>query len=255
MLPQGGRRNEIAAHLIPDSVEPGPDLALLQLTTRNVPALLLNESETLGTPAAAPSDTGSAPRPPWGCRRRSCPGIKVGTLGPSRVSKAAPGQQLTLIDAPISRGDSGAPGVDAEATVHGIVRFTTQTGGALEQSQAIFDELQRLGIPNTNGPVFRAFERGMDAFWARQYVTAAAAFALTARLDPTHPLATSMAHSANLLARQTHPARHPRWWRPMFVGISALAMLGLLFGVRRMRALRHARDSASDHPDGFPASG
>lgn len=242
--------NPVAAHIVPGSVEDGPDLALLQLATRNVPALLLNEGETIGTPAAA-IGYGVGTATTLGLPVTMVPGVKIGTIGPTGVSKAAPGQQLTLINAPISRGDSGAPVVDAEATVHGIVRFKTTTGGAIEQSQAIFALLQHLHITNANGTVFAMFERGMDNFWLGHYAAAAAAFAETARLDPTHPLATSLEHRSAVLAHAKHPARHPRWWRPMFIGIAALAVLGLLFGVRRLRALRQARPG--DHPDGFPA--
>ena len=247
-----GAAASIGAHVIPGSIETRPDIALLQLSTHNVPGLLLNEGETVGTPAAA-IGYGVGTSTTLGLPETLVPGVKVGTIGPTGVSKqAAPGQQLTLINAPVSRGDSGAPVIDAEATVHGIVRFKTSTGGAMEQSQAIFSLLQHLHIANANGTTFTMFQRGMDNLWAGHYAAAAAAFAETARLDPTHPLATTLEHQSAVLAHATHPARHPRWWRPLFIGIAALAVLGLLFGVRRLRALRHGRPGSG--PDGFPTT-
>jgi hypothetical protein len=242
--------NPVDAHVIPGSVENGADLALLQLSTRNVPALLLNEGETIGTAAAA-IGYGVGTSTTLGLPGTLVPGVKTGTIGPTGVSRAAPGQPLTLVNAPITRGDSGAPVIDSEATAHGIVRFKTTSGGAMEQSQAIFNLLQRQHITNSNGTVFTMFQRGMDALWAGHYAAAAAAFAETARLDPTHPLAAALEQRSAVLARAKHPARHPRWWRPMFIGIAALAVLGLLFGVRRLRALRQGRPGGD--PDGFPA--
>ncbi len=247
-----GATEPVGAHVIPGSVETRLDIALLQLSTGNVPALLLNEGETVGTPAAA-IGYGVGTATTLGLPETLVPGVKIGTIGPTGVAKkVAHGQQLTLISAPISRGDSGAPVIDAEASVHGVVRFKTPTGGAMEQSQNIFALLQHLHITNASGTTFTMFERGMDNLWSGHYAAAAAAFADVARLDPTHPLATTLEHRSAVLAHAKHPASHPRWWRPLFIGIAALAILGLLFGVRRLRALRQGRPGGG--PDGFPST-
>jgi hypothetical protein len=244
----------VPAHVIPGSVENGADVALIQLAHGNVPALTLNDGETLGTPVAAIGYGVGTPTT-LGLPTTLVPGVKTGTIGQTGSSKAAPGQDLTLVNAPISRGDSGAPVVDAEAAWHGIVRFTTSSGGAMDQAQAVLDDMQRLNIANANGPVFVTFQRGMDALWAGNYGAAEAAFGATLAADPGHPLAAREQRLATRLASAKPVNRHPRWWRGLFLTLAVATALGALFCLRRLLVVRRTRREGRGGPPGVSPAG
>jgi hypothetical protein len=241
------------AHVIPRSVEDGTDIALVQLAHANVPALTLNDGETLGTPVAVIGYGVGTPTT-LGLPTTLVPGVKSGSIGQTGNSKAAPGQDLTLVDAAISRGDSGAPVVDADAASHGIVRFTTSSGGAMDQAQAILNDLQRLNITNANGPVFTTFQRGMNALWSGNYAAAQTAFAATLAADPGHPLAAREQRLAAQLATAAPANRRPRWWRGLFLTLAVATALGALFCLRRLLVVRRQRrEGPGGPPDVSPA--
>jgi hypothetical protein len=240
----------VPARVIPGSAEANPDLALIQLTAdHNVPALTFNEGETITTPIVS-IGYGTATPTTLGLPTTLVPAIKTGQLGVSGTSPIAPGQQLTYISAPISHGDSGAPVVDAypNAQVHGVVRFSDGSGGLIEQSQAVFDLLQRAHIqpPTSGGPVYNMFATGMKDLWSGRYAQAEAAFADTLAADHTHPLAAQEQQLARQLARTRPAAGRPSWWRVLFVGIAAIAAAAALLCAWRLRRLGRIRDGRDD---------
>jgi len=244
----------VAARIIPQSVEDGTDVALIRLADANIPALTLDDGETLGTPVAVIGYGVGTPTT-LGLPTTLVPGIKTGTIGQTGSSKAAPGQDLTLVNAAISRGDSGAPVVDAGGASHGIVRFTTSTGGAMDQAQAVLNDMQRLHITNASGPVFATFERGMNALWSGDYQIAQAAFAATLAADPGHPLAAQEQHLAAQLASVKAVNRRPRWWRGLFLTLAVATALGALFCLRRLLVVRRQRREGPGGPTDISPAG
>jgi hypothetical protein len=244
----------IPARIIGGSVKQNADLALLQLSDPAVPALLLNDgSETLETPIAS-LGYGVGTATTLGLPTTLVPDVKLGQIGPTNTKpvKAAPGQTVTYISSPISRGDSGGPVIDQTPRVYGIVRFQYLSGGVLEQSQAIADLLGRMHVKNANGTVFNEFKLGMNDLWSGNYVGAQAAFAATLRDDPTHPLAAQEALLATRLAHAKPAAGRPAWWRVLFVGIAFIAALATLLCVWRLRRLGRVRDGHDDTAPQLP---
>lgn len=240
----------VPAHLVPNSAEANPDLALLQLDDdHNLPALTFNEGQTLGTPIVTIGYGSSAPTT-LGLPTTLVPSVKTGQLGPTGKTNAAPGQLVTYISAPISHGDSGAPVVDSfpNAQAHGLVRFQDGGGGLIEPAQAIFDLLQREHIqpPTSGGPIYDEFATGMKDMWSGNYVGAQAAFANTLAADHTHPLAAQEQRLAAQLAQAKPAPGRPGWWRVLFAGIGALAALAALLCVWRLRRLGRLRDGHDD---------
>jgi hypothetical protein len=248
----GLKASPVPAHLIPNTVEDGPDIALLQLDgSPNLPALPLNYGETLGTPIIT-IGYGTATATTLGLPTTLVPSIKTGALGETGKTNAAPNQLVTYVSAPISHGDSGAPVIDAypNAAVHGLVRFQDGSGGLLEPSQPILDLLGALHVTPTTGPVYAAFATGMKDMWAGNYVGAEAAFADTLAADPTHPLAAQEQRLAANLARTKPAAGRPAWWRALFVGIAVIAgiaALACLWRLRRLARLRGEQDDPAAH--------
>jgi len=241
----------VPAHLVPNSAEASPDLALLQLDDdHNLPAITFNEGETLGTPIVTIGYGTSTPTT-LGLPSTLVPSVKTGQLGPTgSAGRAAPGQLLTYISAPISHGDSGAPVVDPYPNVqaHGLVRFQDGGGGLIEPAQAIFDLLQREHIPapTSGGQVYDEFATGMKDMWSGNYGAAQAAFTNTLATDPTHPLAAQEQRLASQLAHAKPAPGRPAWWRGLFAGIGVLAALAALLCVWRLRRLARLRDGHDD---------
>ncbi len=243
----------VPAHLVPNSAEANPDLALLQLDAdHNLPAITFNEGETLGTPIVT-IGYGTGTPTTLGVPTTLVPSVKTGQLGPTgSAATAAPGQLLTYISAPISHGDSGAPVVDPypNTQAHGLVRFQDGGGGLIEPAQAIFDLLQRAHIPapTSGGPVYDEFATGMKDMWSGNYVGAQAAFTNTLAADPTHPLAAQEQRLAAQLATAKPAPGRPAWWRVLFAGIGVVAAVAALLCVwrlRRLGRLRHGHDDAA----------
>jgi hypothetical protein len=239
---------KIAARIVDGSIEQHADLALLQLSDPNVPALLLNDgSETLETPIAS-IGYGVETATTLGLPTTLVPDVKFGQIGPTSTKPiaAAPGQTVTYISTPIARGDSGGPAIDQSAQVYGIVRFKYLSGGVLEQSQSIADLLGRIHVKNANGPVFNDFKRGMNDLWSGNYAGAEVAFADTLMADPTHPLAAQEQLLAARLAHAKPAAGRPAWWRILFVGVAVIAVLAAMWCVWRLRKLGRMRDGQDD---------
>jgi S1-C subfamily serine protease len=243
---------EVPAHLIRGSLEQTDDLALLQIADHHVPALHLNQTDSIGT-AAAVIGYGVATPTTLGLPTTTVPGIKTGHLGVLATVKWLPGQQFTFIDSAIARGDSGGPAVDAKGDAHGIVRFKNPGGGGLlDQASPIFRLLTRLGISNTTGPIATDFATGMTDLWTHKLTEARDALTRTNGADKTHPLA---AQELAVVTQLQHapPAPAPsHWWRAFFLGLATLTgIAAALCAVRWRKIARvgaHNKDAAPHFP-------
>ncbi len=236
----------MTATVIPASVERANDLALLSIPAHNLPSLLLEEDETIGTPVATVG-YGVATTTTLGLPATHVPAIKTGTLGGNGTSSSLPGQQLTLVNIPITQGDSGGPVLDAHGSTRGIVRFLySDARGLVDQSATITHLLMRMHIANTQGATSIAFSTGMHALWAHHYAAAITALTAALRLDPQHPLAATELTLARTLAATPQPGRHSRWWRVGFLALAGIAFLAGGWCLRRLRP------TAPDHPDLAP---
>jgi Trypsin-like peptidase domain len=247
----------VPAHLVPNSVEVNPDLALIQLDAgHTVPALTVNEGETIATPIVT-IGYGTGTPTTLGLPDTLVPSLKTGQLGGTGPITPAPGQPnpakgqlLTYISAPIAHGDSGGAAIDGypNGQVHGVVRFPDGSGGLIEPSQAIFDLLRRehFQAPTSGGPVYDAFATGMKDMWSGNYAGAQAAFTQTLAADPTHPLAAQEQRLAAVLARSKPAAGRPAWWRILFACIAIAAAGAALACVWRLRRLHRAHHGHDD---------
>lgn len=240
------RTPALVATVLPTSVERANDLALLSIRAHNLPALLLEEDETINTPVATVG-FGVTTTTTLGLPTTHVPAIKTGTLGGNGTASSLPGQQLTLVNIPISQGDSGGPVLDAQGSTRGIVRFVySDNRGLVDQSSTIAHLMMRLHIANTQGPTGLAFSAGMHALWAHHYNAAVRALATARQLDPQHPLAATELTLARTLAATPQPGRRAPWWRVSFLALAGIALLVGGWCIRRLRP------KAPDHPDLVP---
>jgi serine protease Do len=251
---------EFAAQLKPGSLDEHDDLALLLIPDHHIPALVLSGSEPIGTPVAA-IGYGVA-TPTLGLPTTAVPGIKTGSLGPtghiSGVTGEAAvlnGQQLTQIDAPIARGDSGGPVVDSTGAVDGIVRFLYKgSSGLADPNGTIKAFLGKLDIDNAAGPIATDFATGMSDLWTTKLTGAHNALQDTVRVDPSHPLAAQELALVAQLPKTPPRAAPTHRLRLLFLGLAALAFFAAMLCVVRLRQITRTGRDSNDATPQFPTA-
>ncbi len=251
----------IDAQLVPGTLDQNQDLALLQIPGHGIPALMLNASPTTGTPVAVIGYGVTRPTT-LGLPTTTVPGITTGSLGSLGTVKnetgalaAANGQQLIQVDAPIARGDSGGPVVDASGGVDGVVRFLYQgTSGLADTENTIDAFLAKVGVPNAAGPAAANFATGMQDLWANHLSAAHAALKTTLVEDPTHPLAAQELALVTKLQSAPPRATPTHRLRLLFVGLAALAFFAATLCVVRLRQITRAGRDSNDATPQFPTA-
>ena len=215
----------------------GTDLALLRIAEPGAPALDLDDSLTRGTPVAALSYRGD-PGGPTAVEART------GTLGRTGIARTTrpPGARRTVFEADVGRGDSGAPVVDAEGRVRGmIVALARGGGGTIEPSPRV-RALLPAGAVAGEGAVGREWRAGLASLWALDFPAAERAFARVATRAPAHPDAARERDRAAALAAAGTDGAALRSRRALFrllvavaviAAAAALAALAGLVGIAR----------------------
>ncbi|MGD9571311.1 MAG: trypsin-like peptidase domain-containing protein [Thermoleophilia bacterium] len=168
------------------------DLALVRIGAETAPALELDEAASIGTPilsvgfgrgsslaphAAPVSELEATPR--RGRLNRS------GTL-----QRGTPPRQVIVVTIPVQAGDSGAPVVDAEGNVRGVVIQRLAAGGGIaEKATELRQLMEEQGIEPGAGTAAEEFRTGMESLWRLDPSAAGTSFESALAAFPDHTLA------------------------------------------------------------------
>ncbi len=198
--------------------KPGTDLALLRISRRGAPALDLRDARTRGTPVSVLSYRGDAGAPTALVARRGALG-RTGTAPSTRP----PGALRTIVEAEIDRGDSGAPFVDADGRVRGmVVALNRDGGGTIEPAARIRALIEDRATPG-EAALTAAWRAGLADLWALDFPAAERAMSRIILLSPDHAEAAAAARRAEALAGSDAAVRGRS---PLFRLFIALALIG-----------------------------
>jgi serine protease Do len=177
------------------------DVALLKVEGENLPALeLATESEigvgtevvSIGYPASVDLVTDATFDPSY----------KDGTIS---SIKSIDGNLLEVyeVSAPVSGGMSGGPTVDLEGRVVGLnsfgIRGESQPFNFIRPVSIIQEMLEDEGVTNELGDVQRAFQTGLDAYFAGDRTTAIASLDQVLAQVPSHEMAQQYRAKAEIM--------------------------------------------------------
>ena len=162
------------------------DMALLRVAGVDAPALSLDDGQSIDTPVVAIGFAGREPE------------LRPGRLARTGTIAGRGERVFTQIRAPIERGDSGGPAVDAAGRVRGMVITRAAVGANLVPAVQIraFVGPDAVGAPSG---AQRTWEEGLRSFWSLDFTAARAAMEDTRIAYPAHPLAARYAGRAAAL--------------------------------------------------------
>jgi len=221
------------------------DLALLRIDAPGAPALELDEAASLGTPVVSVGfGRGSGFAAP--ARADLEPAVRRGELGRTATLEEEPPRQVILITMRVQGGDSGAPVVDSEGRVRGVVVQRRPEEGVVETATEVRHLLEDAGVEARQGRSAELFRRAMAAFWALDLPAAERGLEATLAEFGGHTLARRERARAAALSRATFRLEGDGRLRGLLLALGASAAVGaLLCGVGLARS----------HLPGWPPAG
>jgi serine protease Do len=119
----------------------------------------------------------------------------------SSLKKATSGEQILQISAPITHGNSGGPAIDQHGNVVGLATFgnegEVQGFNFLVASATLMELVKHAKIEPKQSDTNRAWNTGLEHYWADEYSAAIEQFEEVQRLFPEHSEATEFIRNAN----------------------------------------------------------
>jgi len=119
----------------------------------------------------------------------------------SSLKKAASGEQILQISAPITHGNSGGPAIDQRGNVVGLATFgnegDVQGFNFLVASSTLMELVKKAKIEPKQSDTNKAWNSGLEHYWADEYSDAIHDFEEVQVLFPTHSEAAGFIRSAN----------------------------------------------------------
>lgn len=119
----------------------------------------------------------------------------------SSLKKASTGEQILQISAPITHGNSGGPAIDQHGNVVGLATFGNegdiQGFNFLVASNTLMELVKKAKIEPKPSDTNKAWNAGLDHYWADEYTDAIHDFEEVQLLFPTHSEAADFIKSAN----------------------------------------------------------
>lgn len=222
------------ARVVRGGVDHTEDVALVRVAgVRGVPALVLRDAASAGTRVTVigfGSTAPGAPAEPW---------VRTGTFvgGVDRGDLPVD----PLIDSVVVTGDSGGPVLGPDGTVRAMVTSRTRLPdgtrvGRTTPGSAVRAAMERVRIPNDEGPAGRALRRAVAA--AGHGDEAAVAAALADARAAFGPITTGPAIAASARERVAAAGDGPARWQLGALSVLFLTAAGVLLA--RARELDHA---------------
>ncbi len=218
------------------------DLALVRIGADTAPALELDEAASLGTPVVSVGfGRGSSLAGHGASMSELAPTPRRGTLSRTgTLQRGTPPRQVILVTIPVEAGDSGAPVVDAEGSVRGVViQRPARGGGIAERATELRELMEEHGVQPGAGEAAEEFRTGMESLWRLDPSAAEGSFENTLEVFPDHTLAGRELSRASALDSAGFDLSGDRS-RGVLLGLGVLAALvalgfaaALLAGVRR----------------------
>jgi serine protease Do len=118
----------------------------------------------------------------------------------SSLKKAASGEQILQISAPITHGNSGGPAIDQHGNVVGLATFgnegDVQGFNFLVASSTLMELVKKAKIEPKQSDTNKAWNSGLEHYWADEYTDAIHDFEEVQVLFPTHSEAAGFIRSA-----------------------------------------------------------
>ena len=233
----------------------GRDCAIIKVATAGAPALAVGDSSrsqvedhivVLGYPGVADFESL--------LDEKSQLEASVTDGAISSLKRAASGEPILQISAPITHGNSGGPAIDQRGDVIGLATFGNQGEvqgfNFLVASATLLALVKDAKLQLAPSPTTEAWRRGLEHYWADEYTQAIAKFDEVATAFPAHSEAanlTRLARQAQKDGKEKQPDHR--------AGLAAAA--GVIGGIAVLGAglvlvLRARRRSGFAGP-GYPA--
>jgi len=217
------------------------DLALVHIPAPGAPALALDEALSLGTPVVTVGfGRGSALAGDDDGLGELEPAIRRGRLGRTGTLEGeTPPRQAIVIDVPVQGGDSGAPVVDRDGAVHGVVIQQARDDAGLAETATELRELMTAArLEPRPGISAGHFRDGMEALWALDPAAAETSFEAALDAFPPHTLAGRERLRAQALAAGGLSLSGDRRPQGLLLGLGMIAaVIALGFGVALVGSL------------------
>lgn len=225
------RRPPTIAATVRTASEGPSDLALLAIDDRHAPTLTLDEGASSGTPVAAVG---------FGDQGGPTPALRPGQLNlQGRVPGSSDRSLVTISGMTAVAGDSGAPVIDADGRVHGVlIRRAVARGesAVMARTSAVKRLAESAGAVAAPTQAGVDFLGGMYAFWRYDYENAATALQSAATALPDTPWVATQADRASALQDAEYAVvQHTPWRVPLVVGGLLAIIVSLGLGSRLMR--------------------
>lgn len=130
----------------------------------------------------------------------------------SSLKKAASGEQILQISAPITHGNSGGPAIDQHGNVVGLATFgnegDVQGFNFLVASSTLMELVKKAKIEPKQSETNKAWNSGLEHYWADEYTDAIHDFEEVQVLFPTHSEAAGFIRSANQAKKDGKEKKH-----------------------------------------------
>lgn len=204
------------------------DLVAMRIDAPAAPALALDESTSIGTPVATIGfGVGSSLDGP--VRGKLEPAIRHGRLGRTGALEdddGLPERSATLITVPVEPGDSGAPVIDDEGRVRGVVIQRRESGGGTaEQATEVRQLMEEVDVTPAPGPTAALFRGAMADFWNLDFAAAQKGFTATLAAFGGHTLAGVERKRAEELAAGDYRLEGMQRRRGVLLAIGVLAIV------------------------------
>ena len=241
-------RVDLRAAIIPGTRSAVDDLVLLRVPRRGIPALDLDESMTIRTPVAT---IGFGAKDPLarGVEGPAVPEVRPGRLGATGRVASVPGQRFTGVTAPVERGDSGGPAVDADGRVHGVVRWRYRGEGILVQASRLRILLRENGIGPGTGASEAAYRSGLERLWRADLTGAARDLREARAAYPQHALAGVELARVERLSDEGVAVRADGWGRGLLLALASgfLLAAGACLAAAMLRRPARSVSGGSPH--------
>ena len=170
------------------------------------------------------------------------------------IKKAASGEQILQISAPITHGNSGGPAIDQHGNVVGLATFGSDVQGFnfLVASSTLNEMIKGLKVEPKQSETNKMWNQGLEHYWADEYSDAIHDFEQVQLLFPTHSEATGFIKNANQAkkdGKEKKPESNRGWIGGLVVG--GIALLGGGFVILK-RGKQHRPSMYPAMPLGFP---
>ena len=232
----------------------GRDCAIIKVTTQNAPTLPIGDSTksqvedrivVIGYPGVADM------KELLDEKSQLEASVTDGAI--SSLKKASTGEQILQISAPITHGNSGGPAIDQHGNVVGLATFgnegEVQGFNFLVASATLQHFIADGKIEPKQGDTNKAWQDGLDHYWADEYTPAIASFEEVETLFPQHseaPRLITLSHQAIKDGKEKKPSSNTGVIIGASVGGGALLLVGLIILIARKKP------STAPRPMPFP---